>query len=341
MIVARPLPRGMPAESSDPSGLAPRVGSSASEGTSVLSSIATVRAGGVRRASGGAASRLGTKSSGPPGDPFHDKEVSRSWSSRPLASQHAKLARCLRPVRQAPSRRQPRSPGCFTAPAESRCRTAHSRRVRSHRRWKDAKASVHVRSSRSRCARVPRWLQKLTGDARFKKRLSVAAERRGRNLASGGKNRHGRNSGREASFGGKRCRTARKGPRRAPLWVEGVSGSSKPKPNHTGWRWQRSRPIARSSALGLCGLRAATETSEVEVSRHASAGRQHSLGRRSKGRSGRSPCAWHRPPVSSRAPSIPNPETTRKLRVLVFDMWIAYVDQTHLWLVGPAASKDT
>jgi hypothetical protein len=183
MIVPGLSREGCRAESSDPSGLAPRVGSSASEGTSVLSSIATVRAGGVRRAFGGAASRLGTKSSGPPGDPFHDKEVSRSWSSRPLASQHAKLARCLRPVRQAPSRRQPRSPGCFTALSESRCRTAHSRRVRSHRRWKDAKASVHVRSSRSRCARVPRWLQKLTGDARFKKRLSVAAERRGRNLA--------------------------------------------------------------------------------------------------------------------------------------------------------------
>jgi hypothetical protein len=27
--------------------------------------------------------------------------------------------------------------------------------------------------------------------------------------------------------------------------------------------------------------------------------------------------------------------------VLVFDMWIADAGQTHLWLVGRAASKDT
>jgi hypothetical protein len=57
---SHPIPRGWP----------PGRVSSASEGTSVLSSIATVRAGGVRRAFGEAASRLGTKSSGPPGEPF-------------------------------------------------------------------------------------------------------------------------------------------------------------------------------------------------------------------------------------------------------------------------------
>lgn len=57
-----------------------------------------------------------------------------------------------------------------------RCRIAHSRHgSRRSRQANGAKASARVRSSRSRCARVPRRLQKSTGDAWFKKRLSVAA----------------------------------------------------------------------------------------------------------------------------------------------------------------------
>jgi hypothetical protein len=48
----------------------------------------------------------------------------------------------------------------------------------------------------------------------------------------------------------------------------------------------------------------------------------------------------HCPPVRSGAPSITNPDTTRNCsRVLVFDMWIADVGQTHLWLVGCAHRK--
>lgn len=69
--------------------------------------------------------------------------------------------------------------------------------------------------------------------------------------------------------------------------------------------------VERSWPSGSAKCGSVTGTSEVRFSWHARAGRKLPLGRRSQGRSGRSPCVWHRPPVSSRAPSMTNPDAAR------------------------------
>jgi hypothetical protein len=97
--------------SPDPPGLAPREDSLVFEGTSVLACAAPFARTAYGEPPVDRQVDWVINSSGPRDEPVHDKEVFRRWTSWPLASQNAMLARRLRPVRQAPSRCQPGPPG--------------------------------------------------------------------------------------------------------------------------------------------------------------------------------------------------------------------------------------
>lgn len=120
-----------------------------------------------------------------------------------------------------------------------------------NRQRNEAKATNRVRSSRSRCARVPR----LVAEVYRRRSVQKAASGCGWRTRTGPslrrlKNRRGRKSDRAPLSDGKRYRGAGKGPRRAPLWMEGVLGRESRSPSH----WVAVEAISADS--GGAGLRA-------------------------------------------------------------------------------------
>jgi hypothetical protein len=123
--------------------------------------------------------------------------------------------------------------------------------------------------------------------------------------------------------------------------VEGVSGSTKPKPITLGGG---GSDLGRSHEAGLRALWNVNGDGNIRGPGFAACSKREDNPR--SGGEAKAEAGGRRVPATdlgcARGPQ-PSLNRTRRgnQRVLVFDMWIAYVDQTHLWLVGPAASKDT
>jgi hypothetical protein len=153
----RPLPRGTPVGTPNPPGLAPRSGFPGVRRHLGSCVRRTVRADGAWRASGGSASRLGQNFFGP----------TRRTGARQRGAQENERVGLLRRRTQCwldisgrygrRSRGVSRGHQASQGVLESRCRIAHSRHgsPRSRQRT-NVKTFGRVRSSRSRCARVPR-----------------------------------------------------------------------------------------------------------------------------------------------------------------------------------------
>lgn len=111
--------------------------------------------------------------------------------------------------------------------------------------------------------------------------------------------------------------------------------------HHIGRRWKRSRPSRTELAFGLCEVRFGDGDIRGQGFVACQSGKKTSV-RATKPGPKRAVAVCLAPSSGELEGPLDDESGRRaKSRVLVFDMWIADVGQTHLWLVGCASPKGT